>query len=259
MNYIIYKITNLINGKIYIGKTTRTIERRWSQHCYCKSIDHIHNAIRKYGKENFKIEIICVCNDESELSNKEIEIIAQFGCRDREIGYNICPGGEGFGSGKDHPKSGKKASDETKKKMSKAQSGENHPMFGKHLPDETKKKLSELNTGEKNPFFGKHHSEETKNKMSENHPDITGENNPMYGKNHSDESKRKISKGKSGENNARAKLNWQQVKEIRENKDNLSQKELAEKYNTAPCNISNIISNRAWKKENMPEEIKNGS
>ena len=54
MNYIIYKITNLINGKVYIGKTTRTIEKRWQEHCYCKDNDLLHNAIRKYAGGNKK-------------------------------------------------------------------------------------------------------------------------------------------------------------------------------------------------------------
>ena len=56
----IYKITNLINGKIYIGYTTKTAERRFSEHwCDRKSINCIfHRALNKYGKNNFKVETI---------------------------------------------------------------------------------------------------------------------------------------------------------------------------------------------------------
>ena len=145
INYygVIYKITCLVSNKIYIGKTTKTIEIRLKEHFYSKSIEHLHNAIRKHGKENFKIEILCYCYNEIGLNYKEVELIAKYDCRNREIGYNILPGGEGFGGGK------------------------NHPWFGRAHSDETKQKLSELNKGEKNPRFGKIVSQETKNKMSE--------------------------------------------------------------------------------------------
>ena len=60
MGYI-YKVTNNINGKMYIGQTRRTIEQRWKQHIYDSfnnSLDTsaFHCAIRKYGIEAFKIE-----------------------------------------------------------------------------------------------------------------------------------------------------------------------------------------------------------
>ena len=53
----IYKITNLVNGKSYVGQTIRTIEERWKQHIKDskgnKDDFYLHRAIRKYGKENF--------------------------------------------------------------------------------------------------------------------------------------------------------------------------------------------------------------
>lgn len=213
----IYKITCLTNNKIYIGKTTRTIKERWKQHCYDKSTDHFHNAIRKYGKENFKIEIICTCCDKFELNNKEIELISNFDCRNIEVGYNILPGGEGFGSGKDHPRFEKPLSKETKKKLFEANIGKklsdktkdkiSKSNIGKIYSDETKKKLSEANIGKKHPSevkdkiskskIGKKHSDKTKSKMSESR---MGVNNTMFGKNHSDQTKIKISESVSGEN-----------------------------------------------------------
>lgn len=60
---IIYKITNLINGKIYVGRTTQDIQVRFKQHC-CDRLRVLPKAIKKHGKENFKIEQICkVCNE----------------------------------------------------------------------------------------------------------------------------------------------------------------------------------------------------
>ena len=55
---IIYKVTNLVNNKIYIGQTERTLKERWEQHKYKEGCRHLHNAILKYGAYNFKIEEI---------------------------------------------------------------------------------------------------------------------------------------------------------------------------------------------------------
>lgn len=55
---IIYKITNLVNNKVYIGQTERTLKERWGQHKYSKGCKYLHNAILKYGAESFKIEEI---------------------------------------------------------------------------------------------------------------------------------------------------------------------------------------------------------
>ena len=66
---------------------------------------------------------------------------------------------------------------------------------GKHLSDETRRKISEANTGEKNPFYGKQHSESTRRKMSESHK---GKNHPMYGKHHSESTRRKMSESLKG-------------------------------------------------------------
>ena len=77
MGYI-YLVTNLINSKKYIGQTTLTVQERWNRHLYdafAKYDDfYFHKAIRKYGKENFKVEEICQCPNE-ELDEKEIYYI----------------------------------------------------------------------------------------------------------------------------------------------------------------------------------------
>lgn len=89
---IIYKITNKINGKIYIGQTVNDLSRRWSQHISCaKRKDtnmSIVNAIRKYGKDNFDIEEIDRATCLQELSIKEeffINMLNSFS----PIGYNL--------------------------------------------------------------------------------------------------------------------------------------------------------------------------
>lgn len=73
MSIGIYKITNLINQKIYIGQSSH-IEQRWKEHCRNSSSSLISKAIKKYGKENFSFEIIELCLEE-ELDEKEAQYI----------------------------------------------------------------------------------------------------------------------------------------------------------------------------------------
>ena len=283
INYygVVYKITCLVNNKIYIGKTTKTIEIRWKYHCYNKKKNYyLYNAIRKYGKENFKIEILCYCYNEIELNFKEVELIAKYDCRNREVGYNILPGGEGFGGGANHPWFGKTHSDETKQKLSELNKGEKNPKFGKIVSPETRKKMSESHrgkpkseeirrkfsiakSGKNHPMYGKHHTEESKKKNSESNkgrivsPETrkkmseanSGEKSYMFGKHISEDVKRKLSKANSGENSATAVLNWQKVKEIRENIDNLTQKQLVDKYNVSLSSIRRVVQYKTWKIE----------
>ena len=71
---IIYKATNKINGKSYIGQTIKPLERRISGHLYelkNGSDYYFHNALRKYDFENFSWEIICECSSKEEMTDKE--------------------------------------------------------------------------------------------------------------------------------------------------------------------------------------------
>lgn len=112
----IYQITNNLNKKIYIGKS-KNIKERWQEHIRDSSIPEylweqnyrhvqtpIHKAIRKYGKENFSFEIIEECL-EQELNEKEKYWIAKKNSINKEIGYNINLGGDGYtlGSGEKAP------------------------------------------------------------------------------------------------------------------------------------------------------------
>lgn len=93
MGYI-YKITNIINNKVYIGQTTKTVEARWKQHKR-NSVSKkyaLYYAMRKYGIDNFKIETLEQCNNK-DLDEKEIEWIAFYNSY-RE-GYNMTLGGGG--------------------------------------------------------------------------------------------------------------------------------------------------------------------
>ena len=87
---IIYKITNLINGKIYIGQTKFTVEKRFKEHA--KADSPLGHAIRKYGKKNFKAEVIETCQTFTELNEREIFWIKELNCKVPN-GYNIADGG----------------------------------------------------------------------------------------------------------------------------------------------------------------------
>lgn len=99
----IYKITNKINGKIYIGQTIHKIQYRFREHCngikyllkHRKNVSYLQKAILKYGKENFIIEEIDTAVSEEDMDNKEIFWIDKYNSTDRNIGYNITKGGEG--------------------------------------------------------------------------------------------------------------------------------------------------------------------
>lgn len=90
----IYKITNKINGKIYIGqhsKSDNSLEKL--DESYWGSGIKITKAIKKYGKEAFTMEIVCWCNSLEELNDREKYYITTLNCSNDTIGYNIAEGG----------------------------------------------------------------------------------------------------------------------------------------------------------------------
>jgi group I intron endonuclease len=109
---VIYKITNLLNGKIYIGKDL------FNNQEYFGSGILIKNAILKYGKDNFKREILEYVDSRENLNDREKYWIKELNAQNREIGYNIHNGGDGGDtfSGKHHSEESKKKSKDSNKK-----------------------------------------------------------------------------------------------------------------------------------------------
>lgn len=175
MHYLIYKITNTINGKIYIGKhITEDLNDG-----YMGSGTAIKNAIKKYGEENFSKEILFDVYGE-DLMNLLEEAIVDEAFVKRKDTYNLKVGGEG---GWDYvnskPKSseairkaaeanrGQRRSEETRQKISDAKKGKPSPLKGKPRSDEFRRKDSESHKGHSPGNKGKRHSEETRQKISQ--------------------------------------------------------------------------------------------
>ena len=147
---IIYKITNLINNKIYIGKTINTLNHRWWQHlnhAKNKKNSYLYKSMNKYGYTNFKIEEIEKCNSEKELNKRERYWIKFYNSINKNLGYNSTFGGDGGDTGGKNR--GKKWSEGTRKKIS-----------------ETLKKRY-ANKEIINPMRGKKHTEEAIIKIKE--------------------------------------------------------------------------------------------
>ena len=96
---IIYKITNRINGMVYIGQTSKSLEHRWKVHCYSVKKKHscfkLQKAIAEFGADNFTVEQIDVAATKEEANAKEIFWIKHYNAI--EDGYNVSPGGRNGG------------------------------------------------------------------------------------------------------------------------------------------------------------------
>jgi group I intron endonuclease len=203
---VIYKVTNLLNNMIYVGQDTK------NRDSYYGSGLLIKRAITKYGKENFKREILEYCSTKEELNNREVFWIREL--KAKEIGYNICGGGQGQNT------------DEVKQKFSESRKGVNNNMFGRKHTDEVKKIISEKNKGQKRTkeqkqaiskyMLNRNFSEEQKQEISkkiseklkgkkksiEHRQKLSlanlGKTSPRKGATMSDESKKKLSESTKG-------------------------------------------------------------
>lgn len=96
---IIYKATNKINGKVYVGQTINSLEHRKSGHerdarCEKKNTVYFHNALLKHGFENFNWEVLKECTSQEELDYYEDYYIKEYDSTNKEKGYNLKSGGK---------------------------------------------------------------------------------------------------------------------------------------------------------------------
>jgi len=117
-NMVIYLVTNLINGKKYVGRDAH------NRSGYYGGGTAIKNAIKKYGKENFKKEILEQCLNTSHLKEQELWWLNHFNAGGNPEFYNIILSSDGWELGKERPKQqGKHLSEETKQKISQNSKG----------------------------------------------------------------------------------------------------------------------------------------
>jgi group I intron endonuclease len=176
--YFVYRITNSVDGKIYVGKTNN-LKRRKIEHISEAARDrrknHLYNAIRKYGVEVFAFQVLAEFAEEEVAYEAERFFIAFFNTTDKRVGYNRTLGGEGV----------------------------------RHTP-EGRKRISEAakkRTGVRNSFFSHRHTPETKRHIAELARRRMKGNHPMQGRQHSEETRRKIGAARKG---------WQMPKEQRQ-------------------------------------------
>lgn len=150
----IYKIENLMNGKVYIGQTTRNPIKRKRDHINTLKLKthanpHLQQAFNKYGEPNFKFTVLNYATNKETLDSLETIYIEKYHTLDDEYGYNLKTGG-----------SQGKLSSTTRKRMSESRTGEKNPMYGKIFSKEHR-----LNIGKS--LKGKKLSAEHREKLSE--------------------------------------------------------------------------------------------
>lgn len=187
----IYKITNRVNGKIYIGQTMKTVEGRFSEHIRTaknkgtKNVYALHHAIRKHGADAFTVETLGEY-PEDRLDEMEIYYIAKYNSF-KPNGYNITEGGCGT--------RGYKHTEETRKFLTQNLYKRWNNMTPEEYEEACRKRSEALK--------GLPKSKEHRQKMSEIASQRTGEKNAFYGKTHTEETRRKIGEASKGRKSVR--------------------------------------------------------
>ena len=181
---IIYKATNLVNGKIYIGQTIQKFTKRISQHkCMKNSKCYFHNSLQKYGFNNFNWTIIDNAYNFDELDDKEIYWINFYNTQDK--GYNLSEGGRvnrNMKRTKPSVLKGTKHTEERKEKNRQAQLEryKNNP-YPEYLKEKMRKNMlnREITWGDKisDTKMGHTVNDETKAKISKT---LQGNKNKFY-------------------------------------------------------------------------------
>ena len=151
---IIYKITNLLNKKVYIGQTINDLRRRVGRrqlniHRYN---EHLRKAVKKYGHDNFRIDVLEHCCKVEQLNKRERYWIKFYDSTNFHKGYNM----DSCGNGGFHK------SEDTKKKLSIKCSGWHHTK-------ETKRKITDSQLGEKHWAYGKKFSKQHIQNLRKSH------------------------------------------------------------------------------------------
>ena len=159
MAYSVYMHTNKINGKRYIGITSQAnVKTRWHSGYGYKQQRRFYSAIKHYGWDGFEHEVLIEGLTKEEAEAKEVELIAKFNTTAPEYGYNMENGGHVNKYTEEQRKQmslahiGKKASNETRKRISESHKGLSAAwLTGRKASKTTREKMSASKNGTGNP------------------------------------------------------------------------------------------------------------
>jgi hypothetical protein len=164
---IIYLITNIINSKIYVGQDS------YNNPEYFGSGKLISRAIKKYGKKNFKKEILKHCKADDQLNAWEIVFIKKLDATNPKIGYNLTRGGGGFKS--EHKEKAKQAiAKACKERVWRQESKDKIRDALKNKPksEEHRKKMSKFKVGHKPSSETRNKQSKSRKKFYKEHPEV---------------------------------------------------------------------------------------
>ena len=225
----IYRITNLQNGMSYIGKTGMNFGDRWDSHrALLRAGRHdnpyLQNAWNKYGEDAFEFAAVEIVENHELLNNLEVRYIADY--KARGLSYNLHDGGDGGYN------LGRHLSNETKRKIGEKNRAN---MTGRKASAETRAKMSVSQSARYATW-----SEEDRKE----HGRISSERASGYS--WTDEAKRRFSERQQRSPNG-AKFTVDDIRNIRtKRRAGSTLAELAAEYDSSPSYISNIVHRRRW-------------
>ena len=151
--YTIYRYTNTVNGKIYIGQTKTTLEHRANKGRGYIESRHFGNAIKKYGWDAFKPDILAQVETVEEANSLEKYYIRIMDSRNPDVGYNIEEGG------KNHEPTDEWREAISNKAKERYKDKTKNPMYGKKHTSESLQKMRDKKIGVNNPMYGKRWTE----------------------------------------------------------------------------------------------------
>lgn len=267
----IYRILCKETQKSYIGQYKKdSPDLRWNRHLRDAekgSQCAIHQSIRKYGKDSFEVSVLCICETQEELNNKEDDYITEFNSMIYENGYNMVRGGKGrapnFHHKEEHKRKmsefmkNRKVSDETKKKLSESRTGSKC-----NWTDETRQRVAESS---RKKATGHHHSEETKRRIgakSKGRKAVLGQKRTEEQKKRIGEARRGIKMTEEQKQHLRevhaardkkaiphknCKYTENEIRYMRTNPDKMSEKELCTKFDIFPYRLRMIVNKELYK------------
>jgi len=181
---IIYKVTNIFNGKVYIGQTIKSLNERMNEHFRDKRTNYFHNSLKSYGNDNFTWEVLVKCNREN-LDLSEEWYIRLYKSYKKEFGYNLTKGGDNNPMDSERVKKKHKESvnSEKERKRRSEYAKINNPMNNVTVKEKLVKTLTSVEHRKKisdlSKEMWKNMSEEKKKKRSEKLSlALSGGNNP---------------------------------------------------------------------------------